>query len=109
MPFYVGNFDNRFQPNLYIYVRTYRMNMPAAFFITELIPNRNLRASKDCEFRLCRDGLDEAGATRVATELVQHVSGMAETQPLCGKALLRLFENSSVPRYSYRASVAVPK
>ena len=75
----------------------------------ELIPNRNLKASKDCGFRLCRDGLDEAGATRVATELVQHVSGMAETQPLRGKALLRLFENGSIPRYSYRASVAVPK
>ena len=74
----------------------------------ELIPNRNLKASKDCGFRLCRDGLDEAGATRVATELVQHVSGMAETQPLRGKALLRLFENGSIPRYSYRASIAVP-
>ena len=61
------------------------------------IPNRNLKVSKDCGFRLCRDGLDEAGATRVATELVQHVSGMAETQPLRGKALLRLFENGSIP------------
>jgi hypothetical protein len=75
----------------------------------QVIPNRILKASKDCEFRPCRDGLDEAGATRVATELVQHVSGMAETQPLRGKALLRLFENDAVPRYSYRASVAVPK
>ena len=73
------------------------------------MPNRNLKAIKDCGDRLCRDGLDEAGATRVATELVQHVSGMAETQPLRGKAFLRLFENGSVPRYSYQASVAVPK
>jgi hypothetical protein len=29
--------------------------------------------------------------------------------PLRGKAILRLFENGSVPRYSYRASVAATK
>ena len=38
------------------------------------MPNRNLKAIKDCGDRLCRDGLDEAGATRVAIELVQHIS-----------------------------------
>jgi len=80
-----------------------------AYHKVDLITNRNLKASKDCEFRLCRDGPDEAGATKVATELIRHVAGMAKTQPLRGKALLSLFGNVSVPRYPYRASVAIPK
>ena len=74
-----------------------------------LIPNRNLKASKDCEFRLWRGGPDEAGATGVATELIRHAADMTRAQPLRGKALLSLFENVSVPRYSYRASVGITK
>ena len=70
------------------------MNCQYAEPDAKLIPNRNLKASKDCGDRLCRAGLDEAVAARVATELVQHVSGMAETQPLRGKALLRFLKIS---------------
>ena len=75
---------------------------------SEFIPNRILKASKDCGFRLCQDGLDAAGATRVATEFVQHISGMAETLPLCGECLAAVFFRSSFRRYKYRPSV-VPK
>ena len=45
-----------------------------------LIPNRNLKASNACEFRLCRGVPDESGATEVATELVRHAAGMTRAQ-----------------------------
>ena len=47
-----------------------RMEQKAGRQNLELIPNRNLRASKDCEFRLFRDGLDETGATNVLLGVV---------------------------------------
>ncbi len=73
--------------------------MSLAIFL--FMPNRNLKASKDCEFRLCRDEPDDAGAARVATELIRHAACMTRAQPLCGKALFSSFGNTCVSIKKY--------